>query len=589
MHGTTMGLGPFLEVLEQRLDALSEEQLREILLDHATWLPAGERAGFLAVFDVPPGAPGSPTRHAAPTADAGLLAEVASFVEDIAGGVYVDGWGYDPEYRDYRAFGDESWTVELDHLLDRAGWALIARDAVTAREAYRQLLGVMLTEPDGDAGFPGAGTPDELITTDLTEARHRYLRAVWESEPSATRVAALLTAIENTTGLGGAASLAAIEATRREPLPELEAALPDLIARLAAVAGDTRFGTQARMLLAEVTERHGGVDGLAGLARTPGDQQAEAYRDWIDALVRTDRLDDARQAATEALDRLPPTGATLAAIAERAVLLAAYDADDAGVAAAQQAAWRAQSTLPRLLDVVEAATALDTLEQVMAADAALSAGRPDLAAAMLLLSGRVHDALHLAERESASAPGWDDGRHPAPIVVPFLLVGASDASREASWDDSLLLELLDETNVTGWRYESFAGDDGLDRLRAAIENTQVAAPLPRPTAPHEPLLLSALLVERLERHPPAPPDREAWLQAARRLIDGRIDAVVAAQHRSAYARVAHLAAAAAEAIHLADSPRAATGYLDDLHARYPRHSLFRRELREVAARSPVLT
>ena len=53
--------------------------------------------------------------------------------------------------------------------------------------------------------------------------------------------------------------------------------------------------------------------------------------------------------------------------------------------------------------------------------------------------------------------------------------------------------------------------------------------------------------------------------------------------------MAHLAAAAAEAIHLADSPRAATGYLDDLHARYPRHSLFRRELREVAARSPVLT
>ena len=512
MSGPTMGLGPFLEVLEQRLDALSEEQLREILLDHATWLPASERAGFLAVFDLRPGAPGSPTGHAAPTADAGLLAEVASFVEDIAGGVYVDGWGYDPEYRDDRAFGDESWTVELDHLLDRAGWALIARDVVTAREAYRQLLQVMLTEQDRDAGFPGAGTPDELITTDLTEARHRYLRAVWESEPSATRAAALLTAIEDTTGLGDRASLARIEATRREPLPEFEETLPDLIARLTVLAGDTRFGRQARMLLAEVTERHGGVDGLAS---TPGDQQA---------------------------------------------------------------ARRAQPTLPRLLDAVEVVTALDTLEQVLAAEAALSAGRPDLAAAQLLLSGRVHDALNLTEGESASAPGWDHPRHPARIVVPFLLIGASGASLEASWDDSLLFGLLDEANATGWRHEPFASDDGLDRLRTVIEDQQEA-----------PLLLSELLVGRLERHPPATPDRQEWLQAARRLIDGRIDAVVSAQRRSAYARVAHLAAAAAEAIHLADSPRAATGYLDDLHTRYHRHRLFRRELREVAARSPVLT
>lgn len=512
MHATTMGLGPFLEVLEQRLDALSEEQLREILLDHATWLPADERAGFLAVFDLPPGAPGSPTRHAAPTADAGLLAEVASFVECITGGVYVDGWGYDPEYRDYRAFGDESWTLELDHLLDRAGWALIARDVVTAREAYRQLLGVMLTEHDGDAGFPGAGTPDELITTDLTEARHRYLRAVWESESSTTRAAALLAAIEDTTGLGDRASLTGIEATRREPLPELEATLPDLIARLAAVAGDTRLGTQARMLLSEVTEQHGGIDMLAS---TPGDQQAA-----------------------------PP----------------------------------AQPSLPRLLDALEVVTALDTLEQVLAAEAARSAGRPDLAAARLLLIGRVHDALHLTEEESASDPGWDRGRHPAPIVVPFLLVGASGASLAAVWDESLLLELLDDVNATGWRHEPFTSDVGLDGYRTLIEDHQEA-----------PLLLSALLVARLERHPPAAPDREAWLQAARRLIDGRIDAVVGAQHRSAYARVAHLAAAAAEAIHLAHSPEAATGSLDDLHDRYPRHRLFRRELRQVAARSPVLT
>lgn len=53
-----------------------------------------------------------------------------------------------------------------------------------------------------EGGFPGAGTPEELIATDMGEAKHRYLRAVWDSEPAATRAAALLAAMENTAYLG---------------------------------------------------------------------------------------------------------------------------------------------------------------------------------------------------------------------------------------------------------------------------------------------------------------------------------------------------------------------------------------------------
>jgi hypothetical protein len=68
----------------------------------------------------------------------------------------------------------------------------------------------------------------------------------------------------------------------------------------------------------------------------------------------------------------------------------------------------------------------------------------------------------------------------------------------------------------------------------------------------------------------------------------RIDDVVSGQHRAAYAQVAHLAAACAEAVALAIGPDEAGAYLDDLHARYPRHSLFRRELRTVAGQSPLL-
>lgn len=64
----------------------------------------------------------------------------------------------------------------------------------------------------------------------------------------------------------------------------------------------------AGALLAEATERHRGVDGLADLARTPGPRRAEVYRDWVDALAGAGRADDAEQAAREALRTLDAHG-----------------------------------------------------------------------------------------------------------------------------------------------------------------------------------------------------------------------------------------------------------------------------------------
>ncbi len=48
-----LALGPFLEILERRLDELPAEQLRRVLLEHGVRRPADERVGFLHVFDTP--------------------------------------------------------------------------------------------------------------------------------------------------------------------------------------------------------------------------------------------------------------------------------------------------------------------------------------------------------------------------------------------------------------------------------------------------------------------------------------------------------------------------------------------------------
>ncbi|MGH8907250.1 MAG: hypothetical protein ACRD0K_12165 [Egibacteraceae bacterium] len=577
-----LGLGPFLDTLERRLGELSAQELRRALLDRATRLPAAERAGFLAVFDRPAGVhsdggAGQPT----------LLDEIAAFLADVEAGAYVEGWGYDPDYGDHRAFGDETWTMDMARLLDQAGHAFLTGDVALARQAYERLLTALTLEYD-EGGFPGAGTPQELLGRDVDEAKHRCLRAVWEAEPVTDRAAAFVEAASGLAHVGGHPSLAAVEATRREPLPGLDAVLGDLIARLGAVDA-TRYGFagQALRLLAEATERHRGVDGLGELAHTPGDGQPEASRDWVDGLVRAGRLADAEEAARQMLELLEPHGPVQATIAERLGALAAVRGDGPAMLRARQAAWGADPTLERLLDLVDAAIALGRRDEVLAAEADRAgegplAKRTELAAGVLLLAGRVDDAVALLAQ--ASPLGWSHSCHPGPVVVPFLLVGGSGA---ACPEGSLLHELLEGVNAAGWLRYDFGRDEGVDAFRAALRG---AGGVPRSPlgVPRADLSLSGLLVDTIERRAPGSDERARWLDAARVHVEARVDAVVGGKHRGAYQRVARLAAACAEALALTSGASAGQRLIDDVHARYPLHSAFRGQLRSAFAASPLL-
>ncbi|MFN2497436.1 MAG: hypothetical protein ABR608_16280, partial [Pseudonocardiaceae bacterium] len=361
----------------------------------------------------------------------------------------------------------------------------------------------------------------------------------------------------------------------------LDRALPDLIAALREIDPDgLRFGAQARRLLAEATQRHGGVDGLADLARTPGPQRAEAYRDWVDALARAGRTGDAEQTAREALRELDPHGSVQGWLADRLAALAIARDDGAALLAARRDAWHTDPTVQRLLVLVEVATALDRRDEVLTQEAGcLAAGplaqRPHLAASLPLLAGRVDDASGLM----AADPVWEHRRPPGAVVLPFLLIGGSDAAADARWPDLLLFELLERVDSIDWPY-SF--DDDLDDFCAALPPGSFSAVIGGD------LLLSTLLVETLSRQSAGPEQRRQWLDDARAHIDSWVDSVVSGKHRGSYQRIAELAAACAEALALAAGAAAGHAYLNGLHDRYPRHSSFRKELRSAAAKSPVL-
>ena len=585
----SLGLGPFLQRLGESLAALSHSELKATLLEYAARLPAAKRAGFLAVFEQPhpdpSAAPGTEQPHDT------LITDVEGFLAQVANGVYVDGWGYDPEYRDHRAFGDESWTFEFDTLAERAARALLSGDASTARAAYRGLFQALTGEYD-QGGLPGAGTPDELVATDVTEAKHRYLRAIWEDEPVETRTATVVAAMSELTYIGSRTSLAALAATRPEALPDLDAVLPDLIDRLSRVPAGLGFGDDARRLLAECVRVYHGPDGLAELARTPSPNQAAAYRDWVDALASAGRFQEAEGAAIEGIGRLESHGHTVAALARRLALLAAARGDDRAVLAAHQTAWRADPAIDRLLELVDVATALGVFRSVIATEANRVSGEPlsrqrALAAALLLLAGRVDGAIELHD---ADGPRWDGSHSPADVVLPFLLIGAGNAHHDPVWKQSLLHDLLDQVDLIGRRHGAYGIDEDVPQRLLAATSGDGDGPLGARyhAIARDDLRLPVLLIHELNRTPLTVDQRAQWLRIARTRVDAHIDAVVSGQHRTSYPRVALLAAGCAEAIKLSGGAAVSQRYLDVVYGRYPRHTAFIKELSNCTARSPLL-
>jgi len=154
----TLGLSEFLAVLEERLDRLPPGELRAVLLAHAQRLPARERQAFLGIFPAGPDAVARQGR--APDADHAchdLLADIDSFAAQVSDGEYFEGWGWDDDLQDERAWEDESWVEEMDDLFARAADVFLAGNMPGTREVYGRLLEVFsLDEEVGKFSGPSA-------------------------------------------------------------------------------------------------------------------------------------------------------------------------------------------------------------------------------------------------------------------------------------------------------------------------------------------------------------------------------------------------------------------------------------------------
>jgi hypothetical protein len=609
MRRSSPGLGPFLKTLEDRLSALSPDEIREALLAHAERLPGRDREPFLAIFP-PPGRRAAAERHRPVASDPAdpLLRDIERFVDKARSGDFVEGWGWDDDIHDERAFGDESWAQDLEDLFVDAGEAFVGGDLALAREAYGRLLHAFLLEEDMTA-YPGPLPASDMVETDLGEAKARYLRALYETTPPPDRVPHLVAEVRALRYIGPPATLRALVEARRPPLPDMESFLPAWIAGLGSMAGEVPgFGTEARRLLREAVELQGGTDGLADLARQQGQDDPEAFLAWMTALLRDGRTGDAIAAAREALDRLRLRGETRARIADTLARLSTGQGDPDLSLRARREAWRAAPSTARLVDLYGAAVDRGRLDEVMAdeadlveADLAEAQVAPEgagqrhgqkppfdrrVACGLLLLAGRVDRAC--AVLMAAEPLGWSHGRHPGPVVVPYLL--AAGSGHGAPDDGCPVLRDLygamdEQLGAAGYAYVDALGVVIAVDRDPGSDDAPVSDDAPDGSMPPG---LSTVLAGYLARQAPTPEEQQRWLDAGKAAVEARTAVVVEGQHRGAYDGVARLVVACAEALALAGGSREGARSLDEARARYPRHYGFRRALDAVTRRSPLL-
>jgi hypothetical protein len=563
-----ISLKRFLNGLDALLAPLDEQRLRSAVREYARGLPAGARTGFLEDLTA-----ACDPAEAVASDDTELIAAIEAFTADAASGMYYDGWGWDPEVRHERAFGDESWAPRMDTLFDRAAEAFLAGRHELAARAYRLLFATLGLEGEEGPVYSYEFSPAESLMADLPEAGARYLRALYETAATPPEAAAAFARVWLDDLPYGCKpmSLADVRETLPADLAQIEEFCPHWTRELI-----DRSGGHDRLrntLLREAALLSGGTGALAEAARHPGPGQPDAYLDLVEALTEAGEVPAALQSCQDGLslaaqpngDRSGWAHYQWAPLADRAAALA----DPEAAVGLRITAFTLATSTARLVALYRAAETHQPGTGPHAAGEAaerLAKGEPGLAhyhlnsfrAQALLLAGHIDDALDLVIADDSR----EHGSGVILTVLPYVLAASCGAARHPGWPHTVLCATLQQSTDAGrtLRYEDeFEGDDD-----SAL-----------------PGILQQLLCDRFD---PAA-DRARRLRLCRAAIDRYAHSVISGKHRASYADAARLAAAYTETEIITDGHG---NYLDGLLDTYRRYTALRREADTVRRASVLL-
>lgn len=570
-----LSLKEFIENLTIRMEGLSHNELKKILLDHAESLPPGERADYLDIFVTRRKAVGK--KKKASNGDY-LLKEIAAFEKRADDFEYSTGWGWDDDYGEERAWSDDSWTGEIDGLFAAIEEFYQAGDYALAGKAYEKLLDIYFGGNE-EGQFSGYDQ-DEMMATDIQEAALKYLRCVYMTEKAADRPDALFEAMKNYQDYVQM-DIKGVMTVSLENLPDMERFGRDWVTYLKGQPASR----MASDLLKEAVRLFEGTKGLETLALEQGLQFPGAYVEWLDALREKGLHEDMFRAAILGLERLPDNLVIRADIAdylrEAAEGLGRYDLRERAL----QEALYASPCLDRLLDLLEFAKSREQREGYIAGALARFEDirnrhpetvrvvvnfhrSPDLRKTCVSESIEIYSHLLNGNYEKAAACmksgkplGWSGDDNISALLVTFFLFARWNREKPPAANISALWTEATDLTQHGMRITG-SGTADSNRFCAHLENA-------------------------LAEYPLGKADLETYFKMAEESAKKRTDAIVGGKYRKSYWKAAQLLLSVAEVYWSNDERGKGQMLINSFRDKYNRHHAFKSELKAMANKSRI--
>lgn len=574
-------LKEFIEKLKLRLDSYSFDELKSVILDYAESLSPADRYSFLDIF-MP--SKKTTTQKTIKTDKDYFIREIEEYEKRAKEYEFTNGWGWDHNYGDERAWGDDSWAPEIDDLFGRVDDFYEAGDYQFARHAYKLLLDIYYNGIE-EGQFSGYEHED-MIDTDIHETTLIYFRCLYLTEKMSSRPKVIFDAATWASCYTYNFSLEGMMNVSLENLPDWE--------RFGELWTDflkqQKSNDVVDRLLREAVRLFEGTRGLEMLATGKGHEFPGAFVDWLEALNKEGNNKEILKAASLGLDKLPEMLLIRAKIAdylhEAAVKL---KRDDLVLMSLKEALF-ASPSLSRLLDLLDISKNIDQrvefIDEALTRFNAIKNRRtgpkkhtfdihrsPDLRendvpnileTCCYLLKG---DYAKVASFIEKSEPlGWTFVNNPNALVIPFFLYANWNRERTLAFNLDKLWTRSTELRLS--HHEYIEGDDSEmntgSRFRSYIENT-------------------------LAKFPFDEQEKMKYFSMAEKAGKMRINAIVSNKHRKSYWKAAELILAIAETYWSNSESEKDQLLIDHFQQKYNRHSAFQRELKAAIKESHLFT
>lgn len=550
----------FLTTLKTQVQGMTHTDLVGRIVAYAETIPADQRKSFLRHFTLIEDADDS-LKDSAPDAD--LLADIEAFAEAVRSQKYVDNWDWDLRTDEIIVTGDKSWVDDMQDLFTRTDNEFATGNFAVAASAYPTLLSLFtITAETGEGYFPGDSDPYDMIDINFEETAARYLRSLIASDAD---IDTFLIALERMyCEFTYTLTLTAIMEASSQPLAYVDQLFDSLEPALRERLREptNRIAPDWHKLLREVIVLRSGTDGLGVLAHEQGRRVPDAYYEWLLALRKEGRYDEAIAAARDAVHAVEIPKAKGVLATALGIML-----DEQGAAAdawqAKLCAWQSYPSLNNLTSLLKHGHAAmpEILTRIDMANSLWQQQEIDFSpleyttsTMRILFQGLTGNFDQIARELSAtSGVGWSYQDHNGyPSYTLTLLTLFDPSIRPPS--GSILATLMKSV-------EQRATSDVLQLLPAPDDNNSIDH--------------MAVLQARLFQKPLEDAQRNSYREIVRKIMLRRVESIVSAQHRKAYERAAQAAVAYAETMLLEGQSMAALALYHEVVARYPRHSAFR--------------